>query len=531
MNANIKHYSNTIWLCILVEWLCFFAFPLKAQMKLGTSGSPAHANAILELEVDDLGLLFPRVSTATRLGTLAAAPAGLVVYDRDLNQLMIKVSALSSGWVSLAAHQGANNLLADTTKFKVGIFNGGTQIGNQNSPPLVVTGSNNYINWQNRGSERRRFLASFTKSMDPRGDEVSFFLGQDTLSDGVFFKYIRNDFDYKKSGFFLNFPGKGDVMGITKDGGFYLTVPQQNDSGILGETDNRITHAGFYHINSYESLFPGKKYGHTLRIGEGPAYTPSQNFYVGNHAQTAFFTMRDPDVAEYDFDAPYYYVVEHKLFRQLYQYDIINGQLVNSNMNWYMQYTSKKKLFLGNGGSARYLNQEIRTISLDASSKEVPNRGLVSMGHQSPDASAVLDLNYQGPSNDLGRGLLLPRYSSAVLNDVKFYQPAKGLLAFDQTQNRVVMNAGTPQVRDWRPLLTGASNASEIYTGTANLVSGSAIRVNNAKVKANSVIILTCQNGGGGTASPSVSNKAEGGFTINASGDGVSRTIAYLIIN
>lgn len=80
MNAKKKHYSNAIWLCILVEWLGFFAFPLKAQMKLGTEPSPAHANAILELEASDKGLLFPRVSTSNRLGPLAAAPAGLVVY-------------------------------------------------------------------------------------------------------------------------------------------------------------------------------------------------------------------------------------------------------------------------------------------------------------------------------------------------------------------------------------------------------------------------------------------------------------------
>ena len=63
-----------------VLWLFLFVLPLKAQLKLGTDASLAHASAILELEASDKGLLFPRVSTSNRFGPLAAAPAGLVVY-------------------------------------------------------------------------------------------------------------------------------------------------------------------------------------------------------------------------------------------------------------------------------------------------------------------------------------------------------------------------------------------------------------------------------------------------------------------
>lgn len=63
----------------------------KAQVKLGNPG-PTAPSAILELDSKNRGFLLPRLTTAQR-NAIQDPATGLMVYDTDLNQLALRVSA------------------------------------------------------------------------------------------------------------------------------------------------------------------------------------------------------------------------------------------------------------------------------------------------------------------------------------------------------------------------------------------------------------------------------------------------------
>jgi hypothetical protein len=67
------------------------------------------------------------------------------------------------------------------------------------------------------------------------------------------------------------------------------------------------------------------------------------------------------------------------------------------------------------------------------------------IGTSSPAASSILDLS------NTNKGLLIPRMSSSAT----IISPAKGLMYFNTTNNRVEMNEGTASVIDWKPVIGG----------------------------------------------------------------------------
>lgn len=202
-----------------------------------------------------------------------------------------------------------------------------------------------------------------------------------------------------------------------------------------------------------------------------------------------------------------------------------------------------------------------------------------------PNTSAILELE------SINKGLLLPRIGSSTLSNIdRFPSPAKGLLVLDSTQNRLVMNLGTPANRNWQAFLmvwdtlalsnrisqrlarSGGSVTGSVHLATVagnvgigmdapteklevsgNLkVSGTvegnkllvnqsagkgsladneaSISVNHTNVTSNSLIILTSQDGNAGHLF--VSNlQANVGFTINTTISSGIRSIGYLIIN
>lgn len=195
------------------------------------------------------------------------------------------------------------------------------------------------------------------------------------------------------------------------------------------------------------------------------------------------------------------------------------------NKSPFLSFDSDEKMILGKGDQAE------KSMFIDASGNT--RLGVASIGHRNPDASALLDLNFQGPSDDLGKGLLLPRYTRATLKDNNFYHPARGLLAYEHDFNGVVMNAGTPEARDWRPMVLGGTGASQVFAGTAEIPSsgGTSVTASNSNVTAESIILLTCQSGDCGVLK--LTQKTPGsGFEISAPSSGLGRkVIGYLIIN
>lgn len=475
MRKNLQHLiKEKRILGILLIYLTL-GFTLKAQVKLGDGSPTPHIQALLDLEASDKGLLLPRVSTATRSSTLANAPAGLVVYDTDLNRLMIKQGPDAASWAALSM----SATLPDTLKGLVGIYNSGL-VGNNRSPVLRVTNGSTGI----QGNR----LADFTRPIATAGGKSVLLLGKDSTSkNGAWIRYTHAGDHNNNNALSFGFTDREDIVSINGNGNVRFTNTQFNQPGHADE-NNRYSTTSFYHWNKADIVGTGAEYAQTLRIGQYQGSNKSSDKYAD-----ILMSLYTPTTDQ----STWVHKVEHSL----------------SGKAWFLRFDSNQNLILGKG------DQDLRSMYLYATG--ALNKGLVSMGHRNPDASAVLDLNYQGPSNDLGKGLLLPRYSTATLNNANFYQPAAGLLAYDQTLNRVVMNAGTPASRDWQPMVLG--NAGSVT------LTGLSTNVSNPNVKASSVIILTAQDGG--TASFSVSNKAAGSFTINTSADGSSKTVGYLIIN
>lgn len=268
--------------------------------------------------------------------------------------------------------------------------------------------------------------------------------------------------------------------------------------------------SSFYYNEPNPDNYFHDSYSHTLRVGthySGYFEGYLKIKYTQYHQPNNTGTLGHKRAAEMG-------LTEHPLFLR-YQ-----GRPLGDEG---FSYTNSSVYYLRLGN----LDTPLRTLHINTNN-DVANTGIVSIGHTSPDASALLDLNFQGTGSDIGKGLLLPRYTTANLISTNFYQPATGLLAFDQTLNRVVMNAGIPTSRNWKPMVVGTSSASSIESGTATF-SGANFTVNNSNVTANSLIILTVQNGV--MATYVVTNKTSGSFTINSSDSAASKVIGYLIIN
>lgn len=172
------------------------------------------------------------------------------------------------------------------------------------------------------------------------------------------------------------------------------------------------------------------------------------------------------------------------------------------NKSPFLSFDSDEKMILGKGDQAE------KSMFIDASGNT--RLGVASIGHTNPDGSALLDLNFQGSNDDLGKGLLLPRYTRATLKDNNFYNPARGLLAYEHDFNGVVMNAGTAEIPS---------------------SGGTSVTASNSNVTAESIILLTCQSGDCGVLK--LTQKTPGsGFEISAPSSGLGRkVIGYLIIN
>ena len=80
----------------------------------------------------------------------------------------------------------------------------------------------------------------------------------------------------------------------------------------------------------------------------------------------------------------------------------------------------------------------------------------VGIGTSTPHPSAQLEIS----SNS--KGLLMPRMASGTINSIT--NPAKGLMVYDSSLNRLVVNAGTVSSPDWQPI---ANNNGWNITGNS----------------------------------------------------------------
>jgi len=96
---------------------CFFSIDTNAQVGINSQQTiTIHPNTIYQVDSDNKGVLFPRLTTAQR-NTLSSQnpsqmPNGLIVYDTDLKCLLYWSSNLSNeaaGWKGHCAKALASN--------------------------------------------------------------------------------------------------------------------------------------------------------------------------------------------------------------------------------------------------------------------------------------------------------------------------------------------------------------------------------------------------------------------------------------
>ena len=87
----------------------------------------------------------------------------------------------------------------------------------------------------------------------------------------------------------------------------------------------------------------------------------------------------------------------------------------------------------------------------------------VSIGNESPDESAILDLT------STSKGLLPPRMTTRQVSAIE--NPATGLMIYDTTTDDLVTNTGTPLLPNWKGLKIGYQSVSDILdTTTSSLI-------------------------------------------------------------
>ena len=79
------------------------------------------------------------------------------------------------------------------------------------------------------------------------------------------------------------------------------------------------------------------------------------------------------------------------------------------------------------------------------------NAQSIGIGTSSPNSSAVLDLT------NTGKGLLIPRMPTAQISSI--VNPAKGLLVYDSSLNRLMVNMGTPVTPNWQTIVANSGCA------------------------------------------------------------------------
>jgi hypothetical protein len=82
----------------------------------------------------------------------------------------------------------------------------------------------------------------------------------------------------------------------------------------------------------------------------------------------------------------------------------------------------------------------------------------VSIGNESPDESAILDLT------STSKGLLPPRMTTEQVSDIE--NPATGLIVYDTTTNDLITNIGSPLLPNWKGSNIGYQSVSDILVTT-----------------------------------------------------------------
>ena len=73
----------------------------------------------------------------------------------------------------------------------------------------------------------------------------------------------------------------------------------------------------------------------------------------------------------------------------------------------------------------------------------------IGIGITAPNTSAALDITHTS------KGLLIPRMTTSSINDIA--NPAKGLLVYDSIAHQLIVNMGTPAVRNWQTISSKSS--------------------------------------------------------------------------
>ncbi|MDF2380127.1 hypothetical protein JMG10_01515 [Nostoc ellipsosporum NOK] len=230
-----KAYYAGVVLCMLV-----LAKTVGAQqLRLGKQPLSLQKSAILELESDNQGLLFPRITDTSLINTLAP-PDGMVIFHQPSRQLMVRSNGY---WIALASTAG----LAATWKTT---GNAGTDttinfVGTTDDKPLFLkSNSNTYISMgrrqslgltqaytdYNNNNERVTYLRSALQFEAPGANLYKPKISVDA-NGNLRFKASAAGTDYVEFG----------AYGTADAGGFEIITGDEGDEPVLFRSYNATT--------------------------------------------------------------------------------------------------------------------------------------------------------------------------------------------------------------------------------------------------------------------------------------------------
>ena len=130
------------WAIAFVFAVAFHQTLFAQSLSINTSGNPASASSILDVESTDKGMLVPRMNK-TQKNTIAAPATGLLVFQNAPDSIGFHYYN-GSAWIWLAA---MNNLdtLAWNTGGNIGTIATNNFIGTRDNVPLSFRQNNTWL--------------------------------------------------------------------------------------------------------------------------------------------------------------------------------------------------------------------------------------------------------------------------------------------------------------------------------------------------------------------------------------------------
>ena len=228
---------------LIFIYFLFISFWGVSQTKLGNQLNPANANAVLDVESTNKGVLLPRLTTDQR-DAIASPTEGLTIYNSTDHQYQVYNG---SAWVAMAGGGGGGGLTDTQVKSIVGdtsstlktLINGKadtTTVNGKLSVTAVNNGESSGLKASSPGGDGQNgasFIFESTKANINNWHQTAHFLAPNMVSGGKNLLAIGKAFS-NRNATYIGYVETGDINNN------YLTLGlhSQNDLFIIRGNGN-----------------------------------------------------------------------------------------------------------------------------------------------------------------------------------------------------------------------------------------------------------------------------------------------------